>query len=1052
MKRKIVKKIVSLGVMLGIIVTAGYGAEDVLAETNGNQAPVISGTSYVQVLKGDVFKEKDILNRVFAMDYEDGDLNGAIHVVSNNVKTDQIGTYFVEYEVADKEGAKDTFTTTVEVVDAYNEFGKFVRKTMYTKEDAKHLLDVELYRGYYHDRQNLGIYLNAGTTLYVRLANWEEVNAGLGKAADLRMDIFGDDSDIEKEYIIPADGNWLGIPGTDVTEDMVPFVRTLNSKVEPIIEYYYTEGAMEELTYYGQGDDETAFFETWNGNDHQYAVFEGERVTMLIPRRDKDSILNNTTTREEYRFKTLDQMLDYYKALQDQYDTFAGLVWDADAGTDKNIRARYFAKADATGVGAAYYSAGMYTAENAESMNGYLKRDWMTMHEIAHGYDSSLAYGNLPLVECINNMFGYFYEKNTLAEGDTGWSSMQQFELVEQRYLSQIKEGKTFTNMDFDARLYGMLNALTAGDPEEMMSDLYSKWREIKGKAGCADFIVEQFSETTGYNLVPYFEEYGFPISEQAKSSIYEKNYPIANRFAYHFADMTSANTVKTQIGDAVNGLYGLVVPEEMVVSKRTANLKIAIEIDDFDQVKGREIRILDGTKVIASANIEEKEFLFEELPIGTYRMELPAAKGLGYYADYTYVTVKDGKEETVTALYVHNTNNAMKDDAAIVLQGLSDNVFATVSTDIAHEKVSVTTEKIQPHYYFDAQDGPYGSITVTSPTGEMLYTRSYIGNQNYEYEVETFDAPIGSKVKVTHLEIGGAERRVKVKSNALAAICAAYMSDYNTNDYSVEFVITEQGLKRSDWNDNTFSCVRGSVVEDMLAFMNGFESIQENRNTYQKVKAMAVGMIESFDEETQEEYKGKYPYLFKADTTVEPMPEPPVEKNPFTDVKEGDYFYEPVLWALKEKVTSGYSATIFAPHMTCTRAEVVTFLWRANGCPEPKKQENPFVDVSSETYYYKAVLWAVENGITAGYTPECFAPNDTVTRAQVACFLWRAAGEPSYTTTNPFVDVKAGAYYADAVLWAYENKITAGYHADQFAPDMGCTRCQVVSFLYRAK
>lgn len=171
---------------------------------------------------------------------------------------------------------------------------------------------------------------------------------------------------------------------------------------------------------------------------------------------------------------------------------------------------------------------------------------------------------------------------------------------------------------------------------------------------------------------------------------------------------------------------------------------------------------------------------------------------------------------------------------------------------------------------------------------------------------------------------------------------------------------------------------------------------------------------------------------------------------NPFKDVAENDYFYHAVLWAVDKKITSGYSADVFAPHATCTRAEVVTFLWRAHGCPEPKTSENPFADVKEKAYYYKAVLWAVENKITSGYSESVFAPEDAVTRSQFVTLLYRSEGSPSYTTKNPFADVEDTMYYYDAILWAFENGITAGYQADQFAPDMGCTRCQVVSFLHR--
>ena len=173
---------------------------------------------------------------------------------------------------------------------------------------------------------------------------------------------------------------------------------------------------------------------------------------------------------------------------------------------------------------------------------------------------------------------------------------------------------------------------------------------------------------------------------------------------------------------------------------------------------------------------------------------------------------------------------------------------------------------------------------------------------------------------------------------------------------------------------------------------------------------------------------------------------------NPFVDVNENDYYYDAVLWAVRNNITVGKDETHFAPSAACTRAQVVTFLWRTMDEPEPKTTENPFVDITADDYYYKAVLWAAENNITVGKDETHFAPNDTVTRAQFVSFLHRNEGEPkSETTENPFVDVKESDYYYNAILWAYENGITAGKDATHFEPKSNCTRAQVVTFLYRA-
>ena len=172
---------------------------------------------------------------------------------------------------------------------------------------------------------------------------------------------------------------------------------------------------------------------------------------------------------------------------------------------------------------------------------------------------------------------------------------------------------------------------------------------------------------------------------------------------------------------------------------------------------------------------------------------------------------------------------------------------------------------------------------------------------------------------------------------------------------------------------------------------------------------------------------------------------------NPFVDVSESDYFYEPVLWAVGKGITNGTDATHFSPAATCTRGQVVTFLWRAAGSPAPSSTTNPFTDVSSSDYYYNAVLWAVGKNITNGTSPTTFGPNDGCTRGQVVTFLHRFENTPTpASSTNPFEDVSSSEYYYTPVLWAVGKGITNGTDATHFSPNDTCTRGQIVTFLYR--
>ena len=169
-----------------------------------------------------------------------------------------------------------------------------------------------------------------------------------------------------------------------------------------------------------------------------------------------------------------------------------------------------------------------------------------------------------------------------------------------------------------------------------------------------------------------------------------------------------------------------------------------------------------------------------------------------------------------------------------------------------------------------------------------------------------------------------------------------------------------------------------------------------------------------------------------------------------FHDVSRFDYFYDAVKWAAENGIASGTGRYTFSPNAVCTRAQTVTFLWRAAGSPLPRYRVCPFTDVQPSDYYYNAVLWAVEQGITTGLNATTFGPDVTVTRGQVATFLYRAASAAKPSTFNPFTDVKTTAYNYNAILWAYDNRITTGTSDTTFSPDAYCTRAQIVTFLYR--
>ena len=173
--------------------------------------------------------------------------------------------------------------------------------------------------------------------------------------------------------------------------------------------------------------------------------------------------------------------------------------------------------------------------------------------------------------------------------------------------------------------------------------------------------------------------------------------------------------------------------------------------------------------------------------------------------------------------------------------------------------------------------------------------------------------------------------------------------------------------------------------------------------------------------------------------------------ENPFVDLVEGKYYYEPVLWAYSRGITTGTDATHFSPNRDCNRQQMVMFLWRYAGEPVVEDVENPFTDVSESSRFYDAIMWAVSEGITTGKTETTFAPTDNCTRQQMVMFLYRMAGEPDVIDVdNPFEDVSDGDRFCSAILWAYSTGVTTGKTATTFEGTNTCTRGQFVTFLYR--
>lgn len=243
-------------------------------------------------------------------------------------------------------------------------------------------------------------------------------------------------------------------------------------------------------------------------------------------------------------------------------------------------------------------------------------------------------------------------------------------------------------------------------------------------------------------------------------------------------------------------------------------------------------------------------------------------------------------------------------------------------------------------------------------------------------------------------------------------------------------------------WDDAGETVIYDYFLVGSQTEINGEQFAQQDYHVeidpYENASSSTVGRVDL-----------RYPV--KSKTAYEYIGEdyPPLA---FSDVKRSAFYYEPVQWAVETGVTAGIGDGLFGPNNSCTRAEAVTFLWRAKGSPAPQSQANPFRDVPQGKYYTDAVLWAVENNIVYGVSPDRFNPQGVCNRGEIVTFLWRAEGSPAAAGTAGFTDVAAGRFYSQSVAWAVENRITAGIGDGKFGPGNNCVRGQIVTFLYNSE
>jgi len=367
-------------------------------------------------------------------------------------------------------------------------------------------------------------------------------------------------------------------------------------------------------------------------------------------------------------------------------------------------------------------------------------------------------------------------------------------------------------------------------------------------------------------------------------------------------------------------------------------------------------------------------------------------------------------------------TNDFNSDDVLVGLQAKAGSDVEWVS-GIGH-----------PTFAWDDNNilADYTAVNEAIAAAEKFDKTLYSNYADVEAAINAVDR---TKSKAEQAEVDAMAQAIEKAINALVRKSSG--GDDSDPTYAIE---VNKDIQNGEVTVNRRYAERGDTVTITVKPDNGF-----------KLDELTVIDKNGNELKLTDKGNGKYTFTMPASKVeIKATFVKEVETSPFSDVSTSAYYYEAVKWAQEKGITGGIGNGLFGPNQPCTRAQIVTFLWRAAGSPEPKTMSS-FADVSMDAYYAKAVAWAVENSITTGTGDGKFSPDATCTREQAVAFLYRASGSPAVSGGSAFSDVAANAYYADAVAWAEKNGVTGGIGGGLFGSGNTCTRAQIVTFLYRA-
>ncbi|WP_260445416.1 putative mucin/carbohydrate-binding domain-containing protein [Listeria booriae] len=714
------------------------------------------------------------------------------------------------------------------------EAGEINSKEIFSIEEPTWIFKSGMGRGKYHDRQDLGFILKENTKLKVR-----QINTNFKGSLTVRL--LGDDSKVEKSVTVSS--NWTTI---EAGKALVPFVDTPYGEIGATLEYEVDSDVEQKpLPVYRQGGNQAAFFATWDNNDGDYGLIINKDFQLLIPKKDKN------LARNLKGFPNLDAFIDYYNGIFKLNNDMAGL--DNSSPTNRTAKNRYFLKADANGAGGAYYGSN-WTAQSSNTVGMWLtKGSWGALHEIAHGYQTSLDNRGMYTGEVSNNLFGAQYEYDTYGRDEAdriGWmfGIGYKTQIENNLYTKMVKNFGTYGSVGLREQLI-LLALLKQKAGNEAFTKLYQGYRADANKAS---FNISQYtlpnafnhyySEHSGLDFTAVLERWGIKLTD---------NQPVINRAREYTPVASLADVVpENKLLDArllvdpnvtIRSNFTMVTNEEIAPLNLTGSLNIELDTENIQDLKGTKIQIKNGKKVVQEQFIQGKQVTFENLPNGVYTVNFIGDVMKDYSVKQHYVYVKEAQNQA--KILVEDTSKTDLTNQKIKFLGLGNVQFAEFNTDLSKEQGVLSISAKDPHAYFG--QNLYAAIEIKDTQGNVVYQNRMAG---VGVKTGTFEFPLkeGYQIQIEHVE-----------PSRLASV-----EPISVRDRINTWTMSKWGLVNHQ--------LQNDAQQDLIKKINAYGDalIQDNnlKDTaliYLPQKKNLLQAIHLLDEKNKKEYLDKYKALF---------------------------------------------------------------------------------------------------------------------------------------------------------------------------------------------